>query len=541
MGSTKEQVLDGCALCCVPVLLLRQRRPNVAASAAPAAERTGQEGADQTAREAGRGGIAIAGAKVSFLVFGTAQQVVLPWILGKDGYGQVGIVLAIASIVNNTIVATSIQGVSRAVASAPAGTEDQAFRATLRVHLVIAMVVSLAFAVLAGTIADLENAPHLTAPLRVASAVVLLYGVYAPLVGSLNGRRRFLVQAGLDTGYGALRAAAMVGGAYVFLRSGASGVLGVFAGFVAAAAIIVPVALTRTGIGRAGSAGPRTRDYLAFLLPVAGSQILLNLLMFTDGLLLRRFLGHAPDADAFQGIYRGAQQFSFLPYQLLMSVTFILFPMLARAQADGDRAAVRAYTMSGVRLAMILTALVAGTVSGLARHVLRVALPREMADGAEALRILCLGMGAFSVLGVTCAALTGLGRAVDSAVLTAMGVVLIAAGCFVLVPSADFGLPMLAATARAAALGLTLTAVAGGFRLRQVAGGFVRPLTLVRTLAALAACVLSGMYLPWIGKPGAIVEGLAVVGVGVVVLIALGEVGRDDLAKLRAVAGRRRA
>jgi hypothetical protein len=53
--------------------------------------------------------------------------------------------------------------------------------------------------------------------------IVLLYGVYAPLVGSLNGRRRFLEQAGLDIGYGALRTAGLVGGEFAFAKLGAMG------------------------------------------------------------------------------------------------------------------------------------------------------------------------------------------------------------------------------------------------------------------------------------------------------------------------------
>src|SRR6185312_6978546 len=151
----------------------------------------------------------------------------------------------------------------------------------------------------------------------------------------------------------------------------------------------LPLALLRAGVGKAGDAGPGVGEYLRFLLPVAGGQILLNLLLFTDGLLLRRFAGAAASqrvADALAGVYSGAQQFSFLPYQLLISITFILFPMLARAQAEGDRAAVRSYAMSGVRLAMLLTALFTGTVSGLAPGVVHVVFPPDMWEGASALR-----------------------------------------------------------------------------------------------------------------------------------------------------------
>ncbi len=501
---------------------------------------------EETARAAGRGGLAIAGAKVSFILFGFAQQLILPRILGVAGYGQVSLVLGIVSIVNNVVVATSIQGVSRAVSSAPEGRGDEAFRRTLGVHLVLAMVLSAAFAALAGVVADLEKAPHVAGPLRLAGAIVLLYGVYAPLVGSLNGRRRFGTQAALDTGYGAMRMIAIAAGAFLFQRAGGNGVLGAFAGFVAAAAVIVPVALSRTGIGRAGGAEPSTRDYLAFLLPLGLGQTFLNLLMQTDALLLRSFTGDAAPtesaADALQGVYRGAQLFSFLPYQLLMSITFILFPMLARAQAEGDRAAVKRYTETGVRLALVLTVLMTGTVAAIAPHLLRVVFPKEIwENGGDTLRVLSLGMGSFSVLGILCAALTGLGHARRSAWLTALAVALVAAGCRLLVPRAPFGPEMLVSSAIAASIGLTATAVIGGVMLRHEAGAFARPITLARCLAALAITVALGSRMPWMGIAGTVVEAAAALALGLVVLVATGEVGRADLDRVLQVAGRKKA
>jgi stage V sporulation protein B len=504
---------------------------------------------DETTRAAGRGGLAIAAAKVSFILFGFAQQVVLPRprFLGVAGYGQFSLVLGIVSIVNNVMIATSIQGVSHAVSSAPEGRGEQAFRRTLGVHLVLAVILAAGFAALAGVVADLEKAPSIAVPLRLGAAIVLLYGIYGPLVGSLNGRRRFGTQAALDTGYGAMRMAAIVLGALLFQRAGGSGVLGAVAGFVAAALVIVPVALSRTGIGRAGEgkAEPTTEAYLAFLVPLAVSQAFLNLLMQTDSLLLRSFTGAAASsetaADALQGVYRGAQLFSFLPYQLLMSITFILFPMLARAQAEGDRAAVKRYTVTGVRLALVLTVLMTGTVAATAPHLLRVVFPVEIwSAGGDVLRVLSLGMGSFSVLGILCAALTGLGHARRSAGLTLVAVALVAAGSVVLVPRAPFGPGMLVSSAIAASIGLTTAAVIGGFMLHRVAGGSARPLTLARCLAALAITVTLGSRIPWLGVAGTVVEAAAAFAIGLVVLIVLGEVGREDLERVLAVAGRRK-
>ena len=515
----------------------------------PAAKTLSAEPASaETTRTAGRGGLAIAVAKVSFILFGFAQQAVLPLILGVDGYGEVSLVLSIVSVLNNVIVATSIQGVSRSVAQAAEDDADQTFRRALSVHAVLAIVLSALFAALAGPIASFTSASHLTTQLRLVAAVIFLYGIYAPLVGSLNGKRRFLDQAGLDIFYGAVRLVAMVGGALFFLRTGRGGVLGAVVGFIAAAAIIVPVALLRTGVGKPGGRSPALGPYMRFLLPLAVSQYFLNQLMQTDLLLLSRFVGQAAGdtaegikaANSLRGVYRGVQLFAFLPYQLLMSVTFVLFPLLARASAEGDKNAVRGYTMTGVRLGFVLTGLMCGAVSAIAPHVLHLVFPTEIwTQGGDALRILSLGMGAFSILGITCAALAGLGRPTAAAVLTALGVGLIAAGCTVLVPRAALGPAMLVQAATATSVALAITAAAAGGVLHATAGGFVAGATVVRVLGALAVVVAVGSRLPWLGKVFVPLEAVAVAALYVVILIATRELGKADLARVLTVVRRK--
>jgi stage V sporulation protein B len=514
----------------------------------PAKTVSSEPAATETTRAAGRGGLAIAVAKVSFIFFGFAQQAILPRLLGVDGYGEVSLVLSAVSVLNNVIVATSIQGVSRAVSQVPEAEADQALRRALGVHAVLAIVVSAAFAALAGPIARFTAASQLTTQLRLVALVIFLYGVYAPLVGSLNGKRRFLDQAGLDIGYGALRLFAMVGGAMFFLRSGRGGVLGAVVGFIAAAAIIVPIALVRTGTGKPGGKSPALGPYLRFLLPLAVSQYFLNQLMQTDLLFLSRFVGQAAGmtdagikaANSLRGVYRGVQLFAFLPFQLLMSVTFVLFPLLARASAEGDRDAVRGYTMTGVRLGFVLTGLMCGAVSAIAPHVLHLVFPEEIwTQGGDALRILSLGMGAFSVLGITCAALSGLGRPTAAALLTALGVGLIAAGCVVLIPRAELGPQMLVHAAIATSTALAITAAAAGLVLRSVAGGFVSAATIVRVLGALGVAVAVGSRLPWLGKLFVPIEAVAVAALYVVVLVVTRELGPADLARVLTVVRRK--
>ena len=504
--------------------------------------------AAETTRAAGRGGLAIAVAKVSFILFGFAQQAIFPRLLGVDGYGEISLIVSAVSVLNNVIVATSIQGVSRAVSTVPEAEADQALRRALGIHAVLAVLLSATFAVLAGPLAAFMSASHLTTQFRLAAIVTFFYGIYAPLVGSLNGKRRFLDQAGLDIGYGALRLTAMVGTAFVFLRGGHNPVLGAVAGFIGASALIVPVALARAGAGKPGGTSFAAVPYLRYLVPLALSQVCLNLLMQTDLFFVSRLVGQAAGpslegikaANTLRGVYRGVQLFAFLPYQLLMSITFVLFPLLARASARGDRAAVRSYTMTGIRLGFVLTGLMCGSVSAIAPHVLHLVFPEEMwVPGGDVLRILSLGLGAFSVLGITCAALAGLGRATAAALLTALGVALIATGCMVLIPRVALGPAMLVQAATATSIAMVLTASAAGLVLRSTAGGFVSAATIVRVLGALGVAVAVGSRLPWLGRIFVPIEAVAVAALYVVVLVVTRELGPADLARVLTVVRRK--
>jgi stage V sporulation protein B len=516
---------------------------------APPGQGAPGDGAPQedAARTAGRGGLVIVAAKVMFILYGFAQQILLQHLLGEAGYGEVALVNASVGVINNVLVAASIQGVSRTVAAAPEETAGELYRRVLGYHAVIAVLVAATFAALVGPIASLLHAEHVAGAMRLVAAVVLLYGIYAPIVGSLNGRKRFLDQGALDIVYGAIRTAGIVAGVLLFLRAGGSGTMGFCAGFVGAAALIVPAAMWRAGLGKASPAGraePALGKYLRFLLPVVVAQGCLNLLLRTDFFLLRYFAGEAAHAqgaaqtipDQLLGVYQGVQLYAFLPYQLLMSITFILFPMLARAHADGDREAVRGFTRTGVRLSFVFTGLICGTVSALSMHVLRLASPEGIwRNGADALRILAVGMGTLSVIGIESAVLTSLKREVMAAALTITAVALVAIGCSAALAGAALGYGMLslAAIATSAALGAAM--VIGAVLVKRAAGGFVPVLTAVRVPIALACALVAGWKMPWLGKLLVVPQAAAIGVLYLLVLVLLREVGKEDLAMLSRV------
>jgi stage V sporulation protein B len=514
---------------------------------------------NDAARTAGRGGVAVLGAKVFFLLVGFIQQPLIRLAVGLNDFGALAQAFALANTVNNVVISGGTQGVSRVVAGAK-GHEEEALRAALRVHAGMAVAVAALMALAAPLYARFERAEDVIVPLLVLAGVALLYGLYAPLIGCLNGRHRFGRQAALDVTFATARTLGLVGFGYGFVRHGASGVLGTTVGWVAAAAFIVPLAARSTGLGRPLPRGPRPSGvpsawgYLAILGPIAGAQLCTNLLMQIDIALLGRFLSErallaaalTPEAQretakAWLAIYKECQTFAFLPYQLLFSITLVLFPMLARARADEDERAVRAYVARGARLAAIFCGLLVGVIVAMPESMLSLAYgARDAARGADVLRIMALSQAAFAMLGVATTILTSLGQERTAALLTLAAVIAVAAACTAFVPAAELGREQLVRSAQASGGALAATLLVGGTIVRAKTGAFIRAATVLRTMTALGACVALGFVLPHVGRLVTPLLATAVAAVYVTLLVVTREIGGTDVAMIRALAPKKR-
>lgn len=525
-------------------------------AAEPAAGPTGPGGAESLGRagqRAGRGGLAVTAAKIYFILTGLVQQVALKGVLGLEGYGALSSTLAAASIAYNPIVAASIQGVSHAVATAPEGAREQALRRVLRVHALLALALGGTFLALAPSLGGVTGASHIVLGLQVLSAVLVVYGLYAPLVGALNGLQSFVAQAGLDALAATLRTLGLVAGAWSLSRWGSEqfgGVEGAALGFALSSMLVLLVALRRVGIGRAGGALPRLAHYLSFIGPILAGQVLLNLLFQADQLLLRRFSAdaaiaaglEATAADPLVGAYRATQLFCFLPYQLVLSVSTVLFPMLARAHREADREAVARYVRRGMRLALIAGGLIVSVTGGVSGPLLRLVFGAETAALAAApMQVLALGLGNLALLGVLTAVLNSLERQRLSLVVTGLACALVVGLCFGRVRGLAFGPELLWHTAIATSVALLAATLVAAWLVWRAAGAVVPIASVVRVLAALGGAVSLGRVWSPPTALGTLLAASLIAASYVLLLLVLRELGARDWRELSSVLSRRSA
>lgn len=491
-------------------------------------------------RAAARDGLWVLGAKVYFILSGLIQQVMLGRVLGLEGYGALATALSASSIAHNTIVQASLQGVSRTVART-SGEPRQALRRVLIDHSLLAVGFGGIFFLLAGPLARALGAPHVQGSLEILSIVFAFYGLYAPFIGALNGTGRIRIQAAFDVLSATLRTVGMVGGALLGPRvfGPAFGPLGAVAGFACAAAVVLVLSAGVVGLGARGGREPERRAYALELGSLMGGQLVLNLLFQADALLLRRIAATAAlhagqaveDADAYVGAYRAAQLFGFLPYQLLASVTVVLFPLLARAQAESDASRVGTYVQNGVRIALL--------VLGILLSVL-VSMPTELIDlvygakaaalGGSTLRILALSLGLLAVLGVLTTCLNSLGHAKKTFLLTLVALVsVVAFGTL-----STWGLPLhrnlLERMALGTGAGLLIAVLLLARELIRAAGPLVRLKSLRNITFAALLATAAGSWL--FGAFPVLLRAPLVVGVNLGLLFLIRELTLGELKSL---------
>jgi stage V sporulation protein B len=327
---------------------------------------------------------------------------------------------------------------------------------------------------------------------------------------------------------------------------------GAVAGFAGAACTIAIAALAIAGVGK--GSGLRTdaatwRTIVLLFLPIAVYQFSLNALMQVDQPLLSANLAdlahHAGAADAADvaareaGFYRAAQTFAFVPYQLIAAVTFVVFPTVSRATSLGDEAGTRRAIAGAMRFSLIVLCAIAAPIAGAADGVMRIAYTEEYVAGAPALSVLALGLVPFSLFAIGAAILAGTGRVWTVAGLALASACLVITANYVAVRAAGLG-PGAAIAAAAATSGACAAALAiVGAVVRLGFGAFLPLAPTLRTIAAAAIAWAVARAIPHHTALLALVA--CVVGaVGyLIALVLLGEIGREDLALVRRVLGRR--
>ena len=501
----------------------------------------------EDARRAGRGLVSIAGAKGYFIVTSYGVQLLLPRILGEaKEFGLYSATMSGVAILTNVLIVATIQSVSKFV-SEDESRAEVTLRQGLRIQALVGGTLALALFAFAPAIAGLLLDGQLTRLVRIASVVVFAYAFYAAVVGSLNGRHWFAKQARLDVTFSTLRTVGILSGAALGF-----GAMGAVAGFAAAATTIVTISLIWIGFGKAGMPEDkiRRRRWIGFMAPIWAYQICLNGILMIDLQVLKRTateiaLASATTSQAavdlanqYVGYYRAAQTFAFVPYQLIISMTFIVFPMISKATSIGNREAARSTIQHAMRFSLLMLLLVAAPTSGAAEGVMRLAYPPEYLTGAPALSILVFGVVAFALFAVAATAISGAGKPSVAAMIAGTSLLVVVVANRVLLMRAGLGDQTLQAAATGTVIGMVVALLLSAWVIHRSFGVFIPVSTWARAGFASVAGYTAAASLP----DDSALMALLALAVGflsaLAVLVVTGELTRNDWHAVRRIVRR---
>ena len=385
--------------------------------------------ADDTVKTAGRGFLVITAAKLYFMVTGAAIQIGLPSLFGTpEEYGVFKIITELVSLINMVVITGTMQAVAKLVSEEPQKARRLVNQA-LKLQCMLGVPLALGYAATSGVIAEhFLNDASLANLMRLSSLIILFYAFYAIFVGYLNGVKSFVRQAVLDISFQTLKCAGILG--LVILGMGVAGAI---SGFVAAAGVVCVV--SGLWVWRvmqsspapaqtidAGEERARIKRLAGFLFLVMIYTFALNGLMRADLFVLKSVTATLPTdvaalaqiakttSDKFAGIYGGALNLARLPFQGVIAVTFVIFPLISEATFQEDKQKTQAYIRSTFRYCLLLIGAVALPLIFNSDAVLAVVYPAEYMMASGALAILSVGIIFFSLLFVAMTIFIGAGK-----------------------------------------------------------------------------------------------------------------------------------
>jgi O-antigen/teichoic acid export membrane protein len=245
-------------------------------------------------------------------------------------------------------------------------------------------------------------------------------------------------------------------------------------------------------------------------------------------------------SKALTGQYGAAQGLAFIPYQAILSIAFVAFPMISKVTFENDVQKTREYVRKTLRFSAIIIIGLSSVFAALPAQALALIFPPEYQAATGALGILSLGMAAFSLLVISNTILNSAGHAWRAMFLIAVTLAAVVGAVTFFTTNAGQGPETLAAAALGSTVGMSFGLVISALAVYRRFKTFLPAATALRVVAAgVAAIALGRFVMPFSGKMVTLAECIGIAAVYFIVLILTREFRLEDLEQLKQILGRR--
>lgn len=449
----------------------------------------------------------ITGAKAWFVISGYAIYFGLTRLLGPERFGLYAVVISIVSVLNNVLIAASLQTVARFVAR-DGDRAGAVLKHATRIQLAVGGGLFTLLVLAAPWIGAWFRDPELVTPLRVAASIVFAYAIYAVNVGFFNGRRHFARQAGLDATYSTLKVTFILGAVTLGL-----GVTGAAAGFALAAFSILGISFLVLRREERPDGDFRTRELFGFGGWLLALTLMANLVLSADLWVVKRLADPAV-ANETAGLYRAALTLSQLLYQMLIPLVLVVFPNLARLGDQADPETARVILRGALRYLSVTLIPAAAVLAVMGGDLVALLYGEAYRAGGEWLSLLAPAYALWTVAYLLGSALAGAGRPREGVIVLALALAgQVAAG------AAAFGVMGPAGAALGDLIGMGLGLAAGLAVTTYRFGAFVPAASLAR--GAGIAVVLAAAAFFWQAGGWMLIVKVAAMGFALLAALAL--------------------
>ncbi len=456
-------------------------------------------------------------AQAVVLALGYVTHILVGKIGGPSLYGVYGLTLSFLTIMNMLMTLGIPTAVSKEVAENESNS-GSILKTALFAQIIFSFLLSLLTLIFAGPAAKLLGDPSLANVIRFTAVVYPLTALYSVQTNYLNGLHAFSLQATLIVIYALAKLTGSVGLLFPF------GVQGAVAGFAIGGlvAAIFGLPFTLRSIRGHFKTGVPLKKIISFAGAFVGTSLALQILMSTDLFLVKRIM----QDNTLAGYYNAASTLSRIPYFILQALGFVFLPSIARLMKENENEA-RQFIRDIFRYLFLLLLPITALAATTSKSLIHLFYSPIYEPAASPLTLLMIALGLLSAFYLLATIAAGAGKARIPLIISWVLIPVAIAFGFFFIPR--FGLEGAAITTiSTAGIGALII---GSYMVARFRLSF--PVTtLIKGVIATTVMVLPTYFLALkaILLP---LEYLFLFAVYAITLIALGELKKDDISRLK--------
>jgi stage V sporulation protein B len=355
-------------------------------------------------------------AKIYFMITGYAFQIIIARFLTKSMIGMFNYVNSVISPINMILVQGGVQTASHFISRADKDEFKEIKNKILKLFFSIALAIFILLQFLATTISkiitkDVQNSIYF----RIALFIVLFYSLYSVLIGVFNGQKKFKNQAFFDITYSSLKILLVSISLFLGFK-----LYGILWGWVFATMIITVLAfLFSMNKGKNGESKVKYKDIAAFSLPIIISQLFFYILLNIDTWMLG-ILSNKETVLLNGGNYLTVTTISRIPFQIVISITFIIFPFISKLSILKDDLVIKSYIETSLRYSVLISAPFVILISAYPSLFLKIIYGSNFVENSVYLSILVVGVFFLALFMINITIITASGNPQKSMLITAI-------------------------------------------------------------------------------------------------------------------------